>query len=346
MSRIHFDVTHPAHVHLFRHAIDELADDGHSVVVSSREKELTADLLDAFEIPHTVLSTMGDHKTALISEWALRSVRTLRYDRRFDPDVVVSRLSPAAVASATLTGAGSVAFHDHEGTNRLAGALAPFLDRLCTPESFDADFGAPHRRHPGVQELAYLHPDRFEPDRDRLRDHGVDPDSPYFVLRFVSMGAHHDVGLTGIRPAARRQLVETLSERGPVYVSDEAAGPVDPPAESVPVPPELIHDLLSEAALFVTDSNTMATEAGLLATPVVRSGAYAATDEFSNFAVLGRAGLVESIADETAAVERAEALAADPDAGDRWRRRRDAYVADATDVTDHIVETVLEVADE
>ncbi|GAB7011589.1 hypothetical protein [Halorubrum trueperi] len=346
MSRIHFDVTHPAHVHLFRHAIRELADDGHRVVVSSRDKELTTDLLDAFDVPHTVLSAMGDRKAALVSEWALRGVRTLRYDRRFDPDVVVSRLSPTAVASATLTGAGSVAFHDHEGTNRLAGALAPFLDRLCTPASFEADFGAPHRRHPGVQELAYLHPDRFEPDRDRLREHGVDPDSPYFVLRFVSMGAHHDVGLTGIGPAARRRLVETLAGRGPVYVSDEAAGEADPPAEAVPVPPALMHDLLSEAALFVTDSNTMATEAGLLGTPVVRSGAYAATDEFSNFAVLGAAGLVESVADESAAVDRAAELAADPDSGERWRRRRDAYVRGAVDVTDHIVETVLEVADE
>ncbi len=346
MSRIHFDVTHPAHVHLFRYAIRELVDDGHHVVVSSREKELTTDLLDALDIPHTVLSTMGDRKVELASEWIGRSVRTLEYDRQFDPDVVVSRLSPSAVAAAAAMGAGSVAFHDHEGTNRLAGLLAPFLDRICTPASFEADFGAPHRRHEGVQELAYLHPNRFTPDRDRLREHGVEPDDPYSVLRLVSMGAHHDVGLKGISEPAQRRLVDELSAHGPVYVSAEGSVSNDLSAEPMPVPPELMHDLLGEASLLVTDSNTMATEAGLLGTPVVRSGAYAATDEFSNFTVLGEAGLVESIADETAAVERAIELAADPDATDRWQRQREAYLADATDVTRYMVDTVLEVADE
>ncbi len=345
MSRIHFDVTHPAHVHLFRHAIRELADADHHVVVSSREKELTTDLLDAYDIPHTVLSTMGTHKVELASEWIGRSVRTLEYDRRFGPDVVVSRLSPSAVAAATVTGAASVALHDHEGTNRLAGLLAPFLDRLCTPTSFEADFGAPHRRHEGVQELAYLHPNRFTPDRERLREHGVKPEEPYTVLRLVSMGAHHDVGLEGISERAQHRLVDELFAYGPVYVSAEGPVPDDLPAERMPVPPELMHDLLGEASLLVTDSNTMATEAGLLGTPVVRSGAYAATDEFSNFAVLGDAGLVESIADETAAVQRAVELAADPDAGDRWQRRRAAYLEDAIDVTEYIVETVLEGAD-
>lgn len=345
MSRIHFDVTHPAHVHLFRHAIRELAEDGHRVAVSSRDKELTTQLLDAYDIPHTVLSAMGEGKTSLLSEWSLRGVRTLQFDRAFDPDVVVSRMSPTAVAAAKLTGAGSVTFHDHEGTNRLAHVLSKFLDRISTPETFEADFGAPHRRHPGVQELAYLHPDRFTPDRDRLREYGVEPDEPYAVLRLVSMGAHHDVGVDGITGATRRRLVDELSAHGPVYVSAEGELPQGFPADDIPVPPEWIHDLLAGASLLVTDSNTMATEAGLLGTPVIRSGGYAETDEFSNFDALGEAGLVESIADGCAVVDRASALAADPDAGSRWRRSRDAYVADAVDVTDHIVETVLEVAD-
>ena len=229
MSRIHFDVTHPAHVHLFRHAIRELVDDGHHVVVSSREKELTTDLLDAYDIPHTALSTMGTRKASLVSEWSVRAIRTLQYDRTFDPDVVVSRLSPTAVAAATVTGAGSVAFHDHEGTNRLAHALSPFLDRISTPDSFEADFGAPHRRHAGVQELAYLHPNRFTSDRDRLREYGVDPDEPFSVLRLVSMGAHHDVGLEGIKGSTQRQLVEELSAHGPVYVSAEGELPEELP---------------------------------------------------------------------------------------------------------------------
>ncbi|WP_336023546.1 DUF354 domain-containing protein [Halobellus salinisoli] len=344
MSRVQFDVTHPAHVHLFRHAIGELVADGNTVAVSSREKEITTDLLDAYGIEHTVLSEKGVRKAALLSEWVLRDVRTLRFAARFDPDVIVSRLSPTAVHAAAMVGAGSVAFHDHEGTNRLASLLAPFTDRLCTPSTFEADFGASHDRHDGVQELAYLHPDRFEPNRERLREFGVNPDEPYVVLRFVEMGAHHDVGLSGISAAAKRRLVDELSADAAVYVSSEGAVPTETDAEPVPVPPALMHDLLSEASLFVTDSNTMATEAGLLGTPTIRSGAYAETTEFSNFEVLAEAGLVESVPAEDRAVERAVTLFEDPNAERRWQRRRDDYVADKPDLTDYIVDTTLSVA--
>ena len=346
MSRIHFDITHPAHVHLFRHAIRDLVDDGHAVAVSSREKEITTDLLDAYGIEHTVLSRKGTRKPGLVAEWIGRDLRALRYAWQFDPDVVVSRLSPTAIHAAATFGAGSVVLYDTEGTNRLARLFLPLVDRICTPDSFETEFGEPHRRHAGVQELAYLHPDRFEPDFDRLRDHGIDPDDPFAVLRFVSMGAHHDVGREGLSPAVKRRLVDALSDLGEVYVSAEGSLPPDLDARPVPVPPAAIHDLLAAANVLVTDSNTMATEAGLLGTPSVRSGSYVDTGEFSNFAALAEAGLVESIADGDAAVERAVELAADPDASDRWAERRREYVAASTDVTDYIVDTVLEVAGE
>ncbi|MDZ5810229.1 DUF354 domain-containing protein [Halorubrum sp. AD140] len=346
MSRIHFDITHPAHVHLFRHAIRELVDDGHAVAVSARQKEITTDLLDAYDIEHTVLSRKGTRKSALVLEWLGRDLRALRYAWRFDPDVVVSRLSPTAIHAAATVGAGSVVLYDTEGTNRLARLFLPLVDRICTPDSFETDFGEPHRRHAGVQELAYLHPDRFTPDSDRLRDHGVDPDEPYSVLRFVSMGAHHDVGRAGLSPAAKRRLVDELAAHGEVYVSAEGAVPTGLDARRVPVPPDAIHDLLAAADVMVTDSNTMATEAGLLGTPSVRSGSYVDTGEFSNFTALAEAGLVESIGDEDDAVERAVELAADPHARDRWDERRREYAAASTDVTDYIVDTVLEVVAE
>lgn len=346
MTRVHFDITHPAHVHLFRHAIRELVDDGHAVAVSSREKEITTDLLDAYDIEHTVLSRKGTRKPGLVAEWLGREVRALRYAWQFDPDVVVSRLSPTAIHAGATVGAGNVVFNDHEGADRLARLCLPLVDRICTPDSFETDYGEPHRRHAGVQELAYLHPDRFEPDFDQLRDHGVDPDDPFAVLRFVSMGAYHDVGRDELSPEVKRRLVDSLSDLGEVYVSTEGPLPPDLDARPVPVPPAAIHDLLAAANVLVTDSNTMATEAGLLGTPSVRSGSYVDTGELSNFAALADAGLVESIADGDAAVERAVELAADPDASDRWAERRQEYVAASTDVTEYIVDTVLEVAEE
>jgi len=57
--KAHFDVGHPAHVHLFKHAIDEVEARGHDTLVTSREKEVTTSLLDAYGIDHVPISKKG-----------------------------------------------------------------------------------------------------------------------------------------------------------------------------------------------------------------------------------------------------------------------------------------------
>ncbi len=344
--RVQFDLTHPAHVHLFKNAIRTLAADGHSVAVSSRHKEVTTDLLDVYGIDHTVLSTKGTSTVELVSEWSLREVRTLRYMRKFNPDVVVSRALPSAVHAAALTGTTSVVVTDTEYSWKIAKLIAPFVDYWCTSEHFSQEFGKNHRRHKGFDELAYLHPNWFNPEADRLRQHGVDPDEPYFVLRFVSMGAHHDVGRAGFSPAAKRRLVEDLSDHGTVYISAERPLPDDLDAYAVPVDPEDIHHLLSFANLCVGDSETMATEAALLGTPTVRANSHADDEKLGVFVKLEERGLVESIADETAAHARAVELATDSEATDRWEARRTALIDESIDLTAYLLDIIHEAARE
>ncbi|MGM0605612.1 MAG: DUF354 domain-containing protein [Halobacteriota archaeon] len=344
--RVQFDVTHPAHVHLFRNAIRSLAGDGHTVGVTSREKELTTRLLEAYDIEHTRLSSQSDRPIGLLAEWAHREVRTARYARRFDPDVIVSRLNPPAVHAAKLVGAGSVVFHDHEQAERIARLTAPLTDRFCTPLGYNGDLGASHRRYDGYHELAYLHPNRFTPDPDVLGKYGVDPDERYFVLRFVSMRAHHDVGRNGFSKRGKRQIASALSQHGPVYVSEEDDLSPEFDATPLPIPPEHVHHLLAHASLLATDSNTMATEAGLLGTPVVRSNSFAESAQLSTFVELGEYGLVRSYNDESNALRVADELAAARDANGNFERRREELLEGKIDVTAYMLEQIAEVADE
>jgi len=342
--RIQFDVTHPAHVHLFRHAIYALCRDGHTVGVTTREKEITTRLLDAYGIEHTVLSTQAETPLGLATEWGLREIRTLRYARKFDPDVIVSRLNPPAVHAAAAVGAGSIVFHDHEQANTLARLTAPLTDRFCTPSGYDADLGEPHRRYEGYHELAYLHPNWFTPDRSVLESHGIDPDDRFFVLRFVSMQAHHDIGRNGLSRRAKKQIATELSKHGTVYVSNEDDLPPAFNAKHVPVPPEDIHHLLAYSSLLVTDSNTMATEAALLGTPVVRSNSFA-ENGLSNFVELGSYSLVRSFNDETNALNAATEIAQDRSANGTWTDRRDELLETKIDVTSYMLEQIQEVAE-
>jgi len=340
--RLLVDVTHPAHVHLFRNAIAVLRRRGHEVRVVAREKDVTLDLLSAYGVAHTSLSRSRSGATGTVREWVGRAGRLLRVARSFEPDVVLSRLNPAAAYVSVALGAPNVVFHDTEVAGLLDRVTLPAAAVVATPRAFDRDLPATHVRYRGFHELAYLHPARFEPDGDRLRANGVDPDEPYSVVRLVAMDAHHDRGNEGFPPETVRRLVDELGGHGAVYVTSEAPLPDDLALHAAPVPVDAMHDLLAFADCYVGDSSTMATEAAVLGTPSVR---YNPLDrEMGNFEQLGEAGLVRSHRDPGSAADAAIELAADPDAEKRWQRRRRGLLAENIDVTAYVTELVTEVA--
>jgi predicted glycosyltransferase len=336
-------IQHPAHVHFYRHAITALRERGHTVDVVVRAKDVATDLLDAFDIAYERLAGTGDSLAGLLASQCRYEARLLARARRERPDVLtaVGGLSVAHVG--WLLDLPSVVFIDNEGVASTR-ATVPFADVICTPSGLRSAYGAGHRRYDGYHELAYLHPDRFEPDPDQLRDHGVDPESRYFVLRFVGWNAHHDVGQGGFSREGVERLVELLADRGDVYITSEAPLPERFEPYRLPVPPHLVHDLLAGAALYAGDSQTMATEAAVLGTPAVRSNSFAGDTDMSNFVDLEtQYGLLYSRADEGTALRLVERLADDPEAGERWAARRERLLADTIDVTAYVVDTLRQV---
>jgi predicted glycosyltransferase len=338
-QRILFDVTHPAHVHLFRHAIRELVARGHVVAITSREKDVTTDLLDAYQLPHRPLSTRGDGLLALGAEWCQREVRLFRVARRFDPDVIVSRLNPAAAHVSALLGCRSVVFHDTELAGGLARVTLPFVDVICTPERFDGSYPGRQVRYPGYHELAYLHPSRFTPDPDRLAALGIDVDEPYSVIRLVSTRSHHDLGAEGVSPQLARDLVSRLAAHGDVHITSEVPLAPDLERYRTTVPPEAIHDLLAFADLFVGDSGTMAAEAAVLGTPTVRLAPHARS--LSNITELEDYGLLRNARDGEELLDTVDDLLSTPDLSETWHRRRARLLEDKIDVTDFLVDVVV-----
>jgi predicted glycosyltransferase len=345
-----FDVGHPAQVHLFRNAIADLDARGHRTFVTSREKEVTTQLLDAYGIPHTSLSTRGDSFPELLVELATREVRLYAVARAFQPDVIVSRLGPVPAHVSKLVGCRNVAINDtHVDSSmirRLYHAVTlPFVDTVCAPESFELSIDDRKRRPLDFQELAYLHPDYFEPDPAVLEEHGVDPTGRFFLLRIAGWDAYHDVGYAGLSPDAVDELVSVLSAHGTVYISAENDLPPELAAYALPTDPEDIHHVLHYADLYVGDSGTMSTEAAVLGTPAIRTNTMVGDGDENVFRELeDRYGLLRSFADETQAIRAVEqVLSQEIDPVD-WRHRRERLLADQPNVTDRMVETILETA--
>ncbi|WP_049925964.1 DUF354 domain-containing protein [Halopiger goleimassiliensis] len=330
----------PAHVHLYRHAVSRLEERGHEVLVLGREYECTTDLLEFYGLPYR---SYGEHDpgegslVGLVGGVAdqFRHIATTAV--RFRPDVVFGR-GPYAAAAGTLARAPTVLVLDDEPADVNHVVSQPFADTVLSPRVTRRDLGADHYTFDGFVECAYLHPDVFDPDPAVREYLGVGPDEPYAIVRFNALEALHDAGLEGFSLAQRRDLIERLSERLTVFVSDEGddLDLADLPARPYDLHPALMHDAMADAALLVADTGTMVTEAGLLGTPALR---YRGSDDhvYGEFRELERVGLAEQFDAYEGVRDRALALAAAEGATDRWEKRRREYVGDLVDLTDVIV---------
>jgi len=337
--RIAFTIQHPSNVHFFRHAIRELREAGHETFVFAREKSVAVPLLEAYDIDHRVLADEPDGNLELALTQLAYEYRMWRAFRRVKPDVVMSNMGLAATHAAKLTGAEARTFIDTETENATQNRLVvPFADELYVPTWLRTDFGGRATRYDGMHEMAYTHPDWFEYDPATLEARGVDPEEPYYVVRFSAWEAHHDIGKRGFSPDGRKRLVRELADHGTVYVSDEAEGSIPEGGEPMPVEPHEFHQLLAGADGYVGEVATTTIEAALLGTPSVRVSPFVGTD--GRLMYLGDEGLVESFRpeEEDAAFDRALELAADDDAESRWEERRAAFFEDAVDVTRFVVE--------
>ncbi|SEV99073.1 DUF354 domain-containing protein [Natrinema salifodinae] len=336
--RVIVTIQHPGHVHFFKHAIRELQEQGHELHVFARENEVTVELLERAEIDHEVLAGESDSLLSLAAVQATYETRLLRRARRIEPDVITAIGGVAAAHVASVVGATSVVFYDTEHATIIKRLAYPFADVVCTPECYRGDIGSKQIRYPGYHELAYLHPDRFEPDPTVLDDAGVEPDDTIAVMRLSSWDSSHDVGQGGFDDPV--DVVERLEDAGAtVLLTSEVDLPAELEDYRYTLAPDRMHDLLAYADCFVGEGATMAAEAAVLGTPAV----YVNSLSLGYVSELDEEyGLVFSYNDEdrhARSIERAVSIVDDDDQT-TWQRRRDRLLADRIDVTDVVVREV------
>src|SRR6056297_2379084 len=210
----------PAHIHLYKHVVEELRARGHDVLVLGRDYGCTVELIEWYDLPHEVYGYCATAKGSLFARLPAHYARALYHVNRFDPDLIFG-MGGYAAHTAALTRTPSVLVLDSESTGLDHAVSTPLARAVLTPDTFRKDLGENHHVFPGFKECAYLHPEVYESNssiRERL---GVDADEPYAIVRLNAFGSHHDVGEGGIDEADCRELIDSLAERATVFVSDE-----------------------------------------------------------------------------------------------------------------------------
>ncbi len=334
--RILIDILHPAHVHFFRNFHAEMEARGHELHITARAKDRSLELLDEYHLPYDHISDQQSGGAGLVVEMTQRTGKLLRVMKEFRPDVMTGIMGPSIAVAGKIKRVPAVVFYDTEFAKQTNWFVYPLAYSVCTPDCYQGHVRGNHVTYAGYHELAYLHPNRFQPDPNKLAAFGIDKREPYSFVRFVSWQAVHDKRETGFTAAQKRDLVERLAKHGRVLVSSEAALPGDLAEYEVKGPVEDIHHLLAHAQLIVGESATMSSEAAVLGVPAVMiatSGRGYTDDEERRY------GLVRHFTEDQydAAVEAIEKLFTESPR-EFGQRARQQLLADKIDVTQWMVD--------
>lgn len=270
------DIGHPGHVHLLHGVAENLKALGHKVYYSVRDIPVAKRLMEHYGM--TPWLDLGGKRDSLFGKARTvlhQDVQLLRFARRNHIDI---GLSSGIVLShvSKFTRMKSFVFDDDDDAAEplVVKYGHPLSDVVFTPDCIRrATSKAVY--YAGTHELAYLHPNRFTPDQMILDKAGLKEGERFFIMRFVALKGHHDVGQKGLSLEQKCRLLDLMKKYGRVIVTSERE--LEPEFEPyrLPVPPEEIHSLMAYSSMFVGDSQTMTSEAAIMGVPALKCNTFA-----------------------------------------------------------------------
>ncbi|MFC1908879.1 DUF354 domain-containing protein [Chloroflexota bacterium] len=336
--RILVDNFHPASVHFFKNFIWRMQDRGHQVLVATKDKDVSIELLEAYGFTYVKTGKYG--KNLLLKGLQMLKIDwdLYRIARDFKPDILVGQGAINAAHVSALIGKPCIVFADDEYSLFL---YKSFANVICTLIGFPKDIGRKQLRIDSYKEMAYLHPEYFKPDPSVLNDLGLSSDDSFVIVRFVGWQASHDVGQHGFDKMAKHKLIQELERYARVFVTSENKLPPEWEKYRIALPPEKLHDLLYYATLFVCDSNTMTTEGGVLGVPVVRCNSFAGPNDFVGMIEMEKKyELIYSFRDSEQAIQKAIELLQRQDIKQEWAIKREKLLAEKIGITEFMVEFI------
>lgn len=336
-----FELNHPKHYYQFKYIMQMLQQNGHTVHVLARDKDVLLNVLQEEKVPYEIFGIHAKNMQdkVLVTPRLIRSYYKIA--KREKPDVIVSKASLYGTVVARMVGAKAIIFPDSEVVKLTNKVVVPLCSCVITPSTFGLDFGKKHIRIKGFFEDCYLAPSVFHANDQIIEKYGLQ--KPYALFRFVGWYANHDVNNSGFNAEQQRTMLSMAEEKMNVYISSEKELPIDLQKYKLPTPAAEIHTVLTHADLYVGDSQTMATEAALLGTPAIRSNSFVGPNDMTNFIVLEQQyKLLRNIRDyENVMASMQEMM--QHSYKQEWIERKDAYFHHVGDTNQQIYDIITNI---
>lgn len=287
--KILFHLGHPAHFHLFKNVIKKLNENNHSTSILIKKKDILENLLNHANIKFYNILPKGrkDSKLSMVYSTIKKDFNLLLFCLKGKPDLLIGTSSTITHVGWLLKIPSIVVNEDDANVVPLFAKLAyPLSSVIVSPDVCNnGKWENKSIKYNSYHELAYLHPDHFTPEKEIVSAY-IDINRPYVLLRFASLGAHHDSGIEGISDDLALKIIQIIKPYANVFITSERKFDDKLEKYRLQINPLDIHHVMAFALMYIGDSQTMAAESGVLGVPFVR---------FNDF--VGRIGYLSDLED-------------------------------------------------
>ena len=328
-------------MHLFRNVIQKLRAEGHKLIITARDKDISLQLLNAYSLDYY---NLGKNRRGIIGKLlglVYFDLRLLRIALKHKPDIFISHSSMYAAQVAWLTGSISITLEDTGNLEQIRLYRA-FTNLILSPQCLKKNLGSKHLHYKGMHELAYLHPDNFAPAKNIKQELGLAEDEKYVIIRFVGHHSSHDIGRKTLNNEDREAIVRHLKKHARVFISAETQLSDNLKPYQFSLPSHKLLDALASADLYFGDSGTMASEAAVLGVPAIYLD-YIGRDytdyQQTEYGLLHN--FVRDKFDPQAAVEKATELLSSASVKYDYQKKRQLFLNDHIDVTEYLCQLLI-----
>jgi hypothetical protein len=338
--KVLIDIGHPGHVHLFRNFYKIFCKNDNVPLITVRNIVSARKLLELYNLPYIEFGNKSDSICGKL-------FNQIKYDFRLRNIIDENKIDLAIGSSITiahasrLAGCKSIVFDDDDDDVQplMTKFGHPFANLIISPNVLTGK--RKNKKtiyYAGYHELAYLHPKRFIPDSSVLKEAGLSVNEKFFILRFNSFKAHHDIGVHGLSIENKRKLIHILSDFGKVFITTEREIDDEFGQYKISISPHKIHSFLAHSTLFVGDSQTMTSEAAVLGVPSIRSNSFVGRISYLEEEE-HKYGLTFGFRPDQSdkMFEKIFELLNNPKLKEEWQDKRNKLLSDKIDVTEFYV---------
>ena len=264
---------HPVDPQVVRFLAKELVKKGDEILFATIEKEnIISKIISSYNFENIHIgSTKTTYFSKLLNIFTLEK-RLFLLLIKFKPDIVFSPCSPHVGLLTKLLNIPYIAWGDTETAILNAKISFPLINTILTPSCFSKP--VPKNKHiafEGYKEMAYLHPNWFNPNPNVLEKLSLSINDKIVLLRFSALKASHDIGLKSHGEYSKEKIlayINKLEGYAKVFISmsERDLGP-EFKQYKLEIKPHEYTNFLSYCSLYVGEGTTTASEAGVLGVP-------------------------------------------------------------------------------